>query len=450
MTMRDAEEDEETRVLSPRGATPALLQSERPRQAALPPPHIPRPDLRDAGEDETTKLKASAPWLISEGPNAPRELDHEQLTRELKSGKLSRDVFAWRDGMKQWQSIAEIPSLAGLLGRPARQGPPASNPRASAPLVGLGPLAPTDDVLLSSSVSTADFSRIDHSEAQDKTPPAGSVPPRAPPPKPAAGSGPPGGRPLMVTAASSRPESMPRPAPEQLIDAEADAQAEAAAEEAERESPAPRPAAGRPPTPDEPVAKADPHKVMARTPAIIVAGEAAQGALEPKLSHREVTQPARSRLALAQLRAGSQGPNVLLWVLGAGGWAVAGVLAGILMAKGGEPAAQPAQALEPARASARTAARPEPIAPPASPPPEPTARGPQTPEATAEARSETSSSEEPPAAAPAPAAPRPKTTLSSSIATHVPPEAGLAPPTAPASEPVSAPTADDAINSPGF
>jgi hypothetical protein len=66
----------------------------------------------------------------------------------------------------------------------------------------------------------------------------------------------------------------------------------------------------------------------------VVATGLAQAKLNPTIdTHRETTQPTRARPRLYQLRAAGQPPNVVLWVLGAGGWVLSGVLAGLLIAQ---------------------------------------------------------------------------------------------------------------------
>jgi hypothetical protein len=95
-----------------------------------------------------------------------------------------------------------------------------------------------------------------------------------------------------------------------------------------------RPAAGQPPSASV---------LIAKPPPVV--------ALPSPQSHREVTQPARSRLTpMTQLThlaqsAGRQ-QNLVLWVLGAAGWVVAGVLAGVLIARGDpQPAAPPSPSI---------------------------------------------------------------------------------------------------------
>lgn len=375
LSMRDADDEEETRVFSSAAEAPLASPLPSPvRQAGLPPPLVERDavstataDLGAAGDDEdATRLMPAAPvakqqkWLVSDGPNAPVDMSHEELRAALTSGKVSRAALAWQKGMREWQKVSELPTLNSAL--PARSSPRSSPPpkrtsrprtESSAPRRGKlvterperppsalaaalisdtpsepnasdADTPPSGSVLLSTSVSTTDFSEITPAHTPQSQ------------------------RAQQLAAESSllKPERIEIPA--------LPAMSARWAGSDKRDKPrnldnpksslhTPRPAAGRPPAPGEPVAKT-PHAPPAKAepeakvvindpPAAVVATGLAQAKLNPTIeTQRETTQVARWRPPLRQLRAGGQ-PNVVLWVLGAGGWVLSGVLAGILLAK---------------------------------------------------------------------------------------------------------------------
>jgi len=389
--MRDADDDEETRVFSAGTDAPRLSPSAPARAEGLPPPRVEDESvvvervlaaesaltsesavtesaltpgrLSASDDDDATRLMPATPaanpqkWLVSDGPNAPMDLSHTDLCAALKSGKVSRAALAWKKGMREWQNVAEIPTLSSALTslstpapRPAppprsspRSSPPPkrnsrprrepSAPRQSKPSKSAPELSPKIDakidteadtppsgsVLLSASVSTADFSEITpaHTPHSQR---AQLLATHSAAPKPERIEIEP------LPALSARPgtsDSLTKPKPSIHT---------------------PRPAAGRPPAPGEPVAKTpevpdakvalDAKVVINDPPASVLATGLAQAKLNPTIeTQRETTQPARWRPPLHQLRAAGQPPNVVLWVLGAGGWVLAGVLAGLLIAK---------------------------------------------------------------------------------------------------------------------
>lgn len=366
LSMRDADDDEETRVFS--GSADAALASPSPspaRAEGLPPPRVEseappaaRPELAAGDNDDATRLMATAPvtkqqkWLVSDGPNAPVDLSHSELRAALASGKVSRAALAWQKGMREWQKVADIPTLNGALGPrsaprssppPKRPSRPRSEPSApregklvterppsalAAALATDAPIQldiseadtpPSGSVLLSASVSTADFSEITPAHTPQSQ--------RA--------------QQLAAESPSLKPERI-EIAPLPVVSTRSATATKL--DKAKASIHTPRPAAGRPPAPGEPVAKTpdapdaqvalDPKVVINEPPAAVLATGLAQAKLNPTIeTQRETTQPARWRPPLRQLRAAGQPPNVVLWVLGAGGWVLSGVLAGILLAK---------------------------------------------------------------------------------------------------------------------
>ncbi len=347
--MRDADEDEDTRIL----VTPANVSSPvvgRARQPGLPPPltGLSEPNLEPDLEDEATRLMKvgqkprGRTWLVSEGANAPRELSQEQLTSELESGRVTAKAFAWQKGMKEWQSVTQLPALARWLKKPMTRtaSPPLKRPPKSSPHVArkcepgdeVG-ARPTPEQPSASAVSGSSTDAECAESDTTATAPNNNV-------------AEPASRP-----ASAQPNGSGAPKPQRGEAKGASAEPRSGAAQS------PRPAAGRPPAPDEPVAKG---ASLGHTPAVVVATGLSQGMLEPKISsHRETTQPARARLSPSQLRAAGGQPNLFLWALGAGGWVIAGVLAGVLVARDPEPAAQ-----GPAPLRAAPLARERSLAPP--------------------------------------------------------------------------------------
>lgn len=502
--MRDADDDEETRVFSAGTDAPRLSPSAPARAEGLPPPRIEDESVvveravttesaiatesavaaetalatstALAADDDATRLMAAAPpataqkWLVSDGPNAPMDLSHTDLCAALKSGKVSRAALAWKKGMREWQNVAEIPTLSSALAslstpspRPApptrsspRTSPPPkrnsrprrepSAPRQSKPSKPAPELSPKFDpkidteadtppsgsVLLSASVSTADFSEITpahtpHSQRAQLL---------------ASESGAP--KPERIEI-EPLPALSPRPGNTERFT---------------KQKPSihtPRPAAGRPPAPGEPVAKtpevpdaklALDAKVVINDPtASVLATGLAQAKLNPTIeTQRETTQPARWRPPLRQLRAAGQPPNVVLWVLGAGGWVLSGVLAGLLIAKNDpEPVAvstiattittQASLTHEPVDKARRAATAPE---------PEPVLAATTDAPATPEALTATADPAPPPASSAAVAA-RP-----AKPAAQKPPVIAAAKPSVADPSGLSGPTTTKDINTPGF
>lgn len=398
----NTEEDEKTQVLktaSPAGRT----STQPPRQAGLPPPLIgaklqapgAQAPTADPSDDEPTRILSSSEqsveptWLISDGLSAPRELGQSELLAQLRAGSVSSEAFAWQRGMKEWQKVTDIATLSGAFGqrsetRSSSAASPAPPPKTNstlpidrrdtpklgrtAPLIAVSrildsrrntPKLGPSSALLSRSVPTADFGAVAKASRTTSPDPASNEP---------------------------RPNATPKPA-----------------DNDSKPPSAPRPAAGRKPLPDEPVAKAEPL-LGTSTPSVLISetGDAPSVDTTKLAKQREVTEPARSRLALAQLYA-SRPPSMLLWLLGAGGWVVAGVLAGVLIARGhhGTPtppapmqaAPQPTQAPVPARTAtlaapvptsaeeemtqlAEPAPAPAPLSPPFKPPSHPSPASP--------------------------------------------------------------------------
>lgn len=369
LSMRDADDDEETRVFSANADT--ALASSSPsvaRAEGLPPPRLDDGALPAAravlapskDEEEPTRLATAAPtaspqkWLVSDGPNAPVDLTHSELRAALSSGKVSPAALAWQKGMREWQKISDIATLKGALPRSsprsspppkrtsrprtepgaARRSKPVNEPPVSALAGALSADAsaafdsteadtpPSGSALLSASISSADFSEVTPAHTPQSQ------------------------RAQMLAAEASRtnPERI-----EVVLPPAGAAKPGSAGKLSNKPQPSihtPRPAAGRPPAPGEPVAKtpeapdavgapaAPPKVVINEPPAAVLAHGRAQAQLKPTIeTQREATEPARWRPPLGHRRAAGQPPNVVLWVLGAGGWVLSGVLAGILIAK---------------------------------------------------------------------------------------------------------------------
>lgn len=372
--MRDADDDEETRVFS--GGADAVSAPPSPARAAglpppraegLPPPRVEKEalgaaqaELAAGDDDDATQLMPAASatkqpkWVVSDGPNAPMDLSHDELRAALSSGKVSRAALAWQKGMREWQKVSDIPTLNGALpplssprSSPAPSSPPPkrpsrprSAPRSPRPgkLVAERPPSPLAAALSSDAPLTVDTSEAD-------TPPSGSMLPRASVSTADFSEITPAHTPqsqrAQQLAATSKPERI-EIAPVPAVSARP---AHAAQHDnAKATIHTPRPAAGRPPAPGEPVAKTpdvppaqgarEAKVVINEPPFVVVATGLAQAKLNPTIeTQRETTQPARWRPPLRQLRAAGQPPNIVLWVLGAGGWVLSGVLAGILLAK---------------------------------------------------------------------------------------------------------------------
>lgn len=463
--MRDAEEDEETRILDASVGVRAKSRPSRPsvlkRAPGLPPPLVQKePPLPDADDDAPTRLvgngdrRVERKWSISDGPSAPRDLPHDELLEELKAGTVSNTAFAWCKGMKDWQRVTDIPSLAvampstrssnpaprpppslipasAKLGfskpefptAPSNQGPPKPPPPVHSSEVAPAPDSKPPSVLLSRSTSTAHGSE-------------------KPPTNETSSNSSSSAKPSRNESSGNEPRAGKSPS-SQLRKSDA---------KGDPEQPAPRPAAGRKPTSDERVAKALPP-ASAPTASVLVTGMS-QAMLDPKITtHREATQPARSRLTAEQLRAQQRQPNVLLWVLGAGGWVVAGVLAGVLVARPSTPASDTRAATESVVPIAKAAATSplaveSPVAP--EPPPAaiegpPAAPTPRTPEAQADSELGTARLATPVA--------KPKVTTSAARPVSTAPVTSVAETeSAPALDPMAgpAPAQNDVINSPGF
>lgn len=460
--MRDADEDEETRVLSADMTRPAKgpASGAAPRQGGLPlpliPPADPTPLLTDDGDEEATRLMQLEPtvdkrWLVSDGPKSPVDFSHTKLLEAVKNGRVSPNAFVWQKGMKEWKKVADLALVpeAAPVSVPSSPPPRRSHPRAASqprtpdasvalsapkpdrtskpapPVQKSRPPTPTQrsasdapKVLLSTSASTADFSDVTPVQGKGRM----------------AALSKPGSEPPMQSSVelSDASEKTPPPQPRQ----------------------APRPAAGRRPAPDEPVAKTTtdtPPDIVAQPPAVIVATGLAQAKVNPKIeTQREATEPARSRLPLRQLYAAGRPPNLLLWVLGAGGWVLSGVLAGMLIAKNDEPPVLVSSSLptEPPRAK---------VAEPSSPTQGPTPNlAPAEPEAveTEPTAGDAEPTPPPTRKKPAPIAPAlalpqatPGATLPTASAHPKQPVPGSLTPSEKSTDPVP-PTSD--INTPGF
>jgi WAS/WASL-interacting protein len=77
-------------------------------------------------------------WAVdSGGAGEDRELDEEQIAREIASGKLAPSTLVWREGFGDWLEIANVPQLAQHL--PGAKKPAGLPPRAAAKSAPLNP-----------------------------------------------------------------------------------------------------------------------------------------------------------------------------------------------------------------------------------------------------------------------------------------------------------------------
>ena len=374
----NTEEEEKTQVL--KAGPPAVSRTgARPsRQPGLPPPLVDaglhagdrrpaargsaeqpvtesKPPAVDVSDDEPTRIMSSSEpvaeqaWLVSDGLSAPIELSHTELLAQLKAGSVSAAAFAWQKGMKEWKKVTDLTQLAVAVKE--RLAPGSSAPRASSPKANSSiPIDRRDTPKLGRSVAMVAMSPS--SDSRRDTPKlghssillSGSLPTAA----------------LTAGASVSRASGPASPPNKRGASAPPGARGDP-----DKAFSVPRPAAGRKPTPHEPVAKAGPLPA-APTPSVVVA--------EKITTHRDMTEPARSRLTWAQLQAAGRPPSILLWLLGAGGWAVAGVLAGLLIARGNPPT--PLATPAPLQ-SAALPPQPAPTSPAAIKPVEPATSGPE-------------------------------------------------------------------------
>jgi hypothetical protein len=92
----------------------------------------------------------SVVWLVSYAEDDDREMTSQDIQRALGAGEITMETIVWRDGMPEWQAIAEIPSLrqelerlagpradkrrtvmGGFQAGAAKAGPPLPGPNAS-------------------------------------------------------------------------------------------------------------------------------------------------------------------------------------------------------------------------------------------------------------------------------------------------------------------------------
>jgi hypothetical protein len=143
-------------------------------------------------------------WAVdSGGAGEDRELDEEQIAREIASGKLAPNTLVWREGFGDWLEIANVPQLAQHLpgakkpgGVPPRAAPKSSplNPTAAAKPAS-SPLNPTP----AAKPASAPGNRI----------PAAPLAPKAPAPAPKA----PAPAPKASSAKPAEPRAAQRSAP---------------------------------------------------------------------------------------------------------------------------------------------------------------------------------------------------------------------------------------------
>lgn len=126
--------------------TAAQPSAEAPKPAASPvrmrqPTLIGMVSPAAAGKPPTVALKPAAPppalWAVdSGGTGDDRELNDDEIRREIQAGNLTGQTIVWREGMGEWSEIAKVPELARYLEAQTREEttpvPKASPPEAPA------------------------------------------------------------------------------------------------------------------------------------------------------------------------------------------------------------------------------------------------------------------------------------------------------------------------------
>jgi hypothetical protein len=131
-------------------------------------------------------------WAVdSGGAGEDRELDEQQIAREIASGKLAPNTLVWREGFGDWLEIANVPQLAQHL-------PSAKKPAGVAPRVApkSNPLNPTPAAKPASSplnptpAAKPAAAPINRAPAAPLAPRAPAPAPKAPAPAPKASAKP--------------------------------------------------------------------------------------------------------------------------------------------------------------------------------------------------------------------------------------------------------------------
>ncbi|HEX6766873.1 MAG TPA: GYF domain-containing protein, partial [Polyangiaceae bacterium] len=114
---------------------PTLIGMVNPAATGLQKPGAPIPAPVVPAAAPAPKL-----WAVDTGGNDDRELNDDEIQREILDGKLTAQTLAWREGMSEWLEIEKIPELRGFLGSPPeapKKAPAtrAAEPKAPAPRV---------------------------------------------------------------------------------------------------------------------------------------------------------------------------------------------------------------------------------------------------------------------------------------------------------------------------
>jgi predicted Zn finger-like uncharacterized protein len=71
-------------------------------------------------------------YSVDFGDNDQRAMSADDIAQAYRRGELTRETFAWAEGMGDWTAIGEIPELAGLLDGGGAAPAPQPQPRAAA------------------------------------------------------------------------------------------------------------------------------------------------------------------------------------------------------------------------------------------------------------------------------------------------------------------------------
>jgi hypothetical protein len=91
----------------------------------VPPARPPRPDnapavgvYREPGKVAHDETERSQAWVVGlDDAEDDLMLSTRELIEQVRSGRLGGNTFVWREGMKNWRPIAQIPELAGYVAR---------------------------------------------------------------------------------------------------------------------------------------------------------------------------------------------------------------------------------------------------------------------------------------------------------------------------------------------
>jgi predicted Zn finger-like uncharacterized protein len=96
------------------------------------PPNVYTSDVSGshASEDEGGGAPAAGQYSVDFGDNDQRSMSADDIVQAYRRGELTRETYAWADGMGDWTAIGDIPELSGMLDS---TGGRASAPQPAAP-----------------------------------------------------------------------------------------------------------------------------------------------------------------------------------------------------------------------------------------------------------------------------------------------------------------------------